>query len=441
MRKSKTYSAIKVQSVALEESLDPWLAHHHGQTVHVGMDVSKTELQIVLRWLDRSFERPIVAKNPSQLGEVITLLKRVSVGRQLIVALEPSGTYGDIFRQLAHDAGLTVHRVSCKATHDYAEVFDGVPSQHDGKDAAVIAELCAYGKSTPWPVVEPSEDEEQLSLHADLVSIRRDEFTAACNRIEALRARHWPEVEKLLALGSATFLRILYHYGSPQALACDPKAHGQLRLWGGSLLKDEKIVAVLESAKTTVGIRCTKTDIQRIGVYARDALQAKARQLKSRSMLRKFGKGKRDIELMASVVGFVTACVLHVTVGDPANYSCGKALLKALGLNLVERSSGAHKGQLRISKRGDSQARQWLFYAALRAVQRPGISQWYRRKIERDGGKKHKALVAIMRRLALAIHRIVKDGTKFDSRRLFAGPRRRKRDQLVTHEPLEKRMT
>ena len=40
---------------------------------------------------------------------------------------------------------------SSKAASDYAEVFDGVPSQHDGKDAAVVAELAAIGKSRPWP--------------------------------------------------------------------------------------------------------------------------------------------------------------------------------------------------------------------------------------------------------------------------------------------------
>ena len=67
------------------------------------------------------------------------------------MALEPSGTYGDPLRQALSDAGIAVVRVSPKAAHDYAEVFDGVPSQHDGKDAAVVAELAALGKSTPWP--------------------------------------------------------------------------------------------------------------------------------------------------------------------------------------------------------------------------------------------------------------------------------------------------
>jgi hypothetical protein len=35
--------------------------------------------------------------------------------------------------------GIPVVRVSPQAAHDHAEVFDGVPSQHDGKDAAVVS--------------------------------------------------------------------------------------------------------------------------------------------------------------------------------------------------------------------------------------------------------------------------------------------------------------
>jgi hypothetical protein len=64
--------------------------------------------------------------------------------------MEPSGIYGDALRQALADAGVAVQRISPKAAHDYAEVFDGVPSQHDGKDAAVVGELAAIGKGVPW---------------------------------------------------------------------------------------------------------------------------------------------------------------------------------------------------------------------------------------------------------------------------------------------------
>ena len=103
--------------------------------------------RLVARWPDAQFERPWLVAQPEQLPDLLALLRQLGQEHALTVAREPSGTDGDPFRQALTDAGLCVLRVSPKAAHDYAEVFDGVPSQHDGKDAAVIAELSAQGKS------------------------------------------------------------------------------------------------------------------------------------------------------------------------------------------------------------------------------------------------------------------------------------------------------
>ena len=83
------------------------------------------------------------------MPEVVGLRRGLAVGRRVRVALEPSGTYGDALRQALDDAGLEALRVSPKAAHDYAEIFDGTPSQHDGKDAAVVA-----GEDVPTPLLD-----------------------------------------------------------------------------------------------------------------------------------------------------------------------------------------------------------------------------------------------------------------------------------------------
>jgi hypothetical protein len=66
-----------------------------------------------------------------------------------------------------------VHRVSPKAASDYAEIFDGVPSQHDGKDAAVVAELAAQGRRWPWPLVLPNEVEQELAYQVEWLEGQR----------------------------------------------------------------------------------------------------------------------------------------------------------------------------------------------------------------------------------------------------------------------------
>ena len=96
-----------------------------------------------------------------------------------------------------------------------------------------------------------------------------------------------------------------------------------------------------------------------------------------------------------------------------------------MGLNLAERSSGMQQGQLHISKRGKSLPRRFLYFAALRYVCRePQVRQWYAQKKGRDGNGL-RGLVAVMRKLAMALYHVGVKGEEFQPRRLFGGIRRR----------------
>ena len=64
-------------------------------------------------------------------------------------------------------------------------------------------------------------------------------------------------------------------------------------------------------------------------------------------------------------------------LGDPIEYSSSGAFVKAIGLNLKEISSGQRRGELGISKRGPPEARRWIYYWAMRSVQRPEFAKWY----------------------------------------------------------------
>jgi hypothetical protein len=90
-----------------------------------------------------------------------------------------------------------------------------------------------------------------------------------------------------------------------------------------------------------------------------------------------------------------------------------------MGLNLKERSSGKHQGQLKITKRGPGIARKYQYFVALRWLYTdPVIAQWYHNKVRRDGDLKGKAIVAVMRKLALSLWYVAR-GDRFDSRKLF----------------------
>ena len=351
---------------------------------------------------------------------LVDRLRDLAKGRALLIAMESTGTYGDALRQALTDAGLVVHRVSGKAVHDYAEIFDGVPSQHDGKDAAIVAELAALGKSSPWPYRPPTEFDQELRYWVERADVQQRIGIMWLCRLEALLARHWPEATEHLELNSETLLQVLAQYGGPAALAAEAGAAKRLKGWGRHYLKEEKIERFVRAAARSVGVRQTAVDRRQMQEYAEAALAAKHEVRKASTTLEKLAQSNAIIARQAAVVGWATACVLWVYIGDPRNYHCAEAYRKAMGLNLKERSSGRHKGHLKITKRGPGGVRRWLFFAAMRLVQTVEVAEWYAVKKSQHTKGGTRALVAVMRKLALGLHALGTGEESFDARRLFS---------------------
>jgi hypothetical protein len=314
---------------------------------------------------------------------------------------------------------LLAHRVSPKAAADYAETFDGVPSQHDGKDAAVVAELAAQGRCWPWPLLAPSAVEQELAYQVDWLKGQRRQTQLWYGRLEALVSRHWPEATALLPLTSGVLRRCLVRYGGPRALAEDGRAAQRLYRWGRSLLSRDKVEALVAGARQTAGVPLGRWDEERLRRYAQQVQDGLQQQRQARRRLRQLAAEQPVLQAMGAVVGTATACVLWAQLGNPRDYHCGAAYRKAMGLNLKERSSGRWQGQLKLSKRGSSVVRRWLYLAALRWVRQEPVRSWYlRQKAQRRGAAKP-ALVGVMRKLALALYRVGGRGEPFDRTQLY----------------------
>jgi transposase len=418
--KKKAYSSVAVKDVQLAQLL----ARRAGAAVDVGCDIGKEHILVVLRWGPGDFEKPWRVRNPSELTRLRDLLVAAAQGRQVRIGMEPTGTYGDPLRQLLADAGLAVYRVGTKAAHDYAEVFDGVPSQHDGKDAAVVAELVGLEKGRVWPFTAGEAWEQEVRYWVARLVVETRQLQGWVGRLEGLLMRHWPELTRSVRrLTSVTLLQAVASYGDPRRLAADPGAAGQLEKWSRGRWGPEKLAQVVEAAGASVGVRVGVWSRRLLRGYARRALQAKRRVQRARRELRRLGQGHPVLEAQGQVVGLPTACVLWVYLGDPQGYESAGAYRKAMGLNLKERSSGRYQGELKLSKRGQAEVRRLLFFAALRWSQREPVRSWYlarkqaAAKGERRGGRS--ALVALMRKLALSLQPLGVRGGVFDVGRLF----------------------
>ena len=242
--KKKAYSGVVVNKV----NISALCVQRPGEAVTVGLDVGKYEVRVMVRWLHGKLSQGWKVSQPDQIKVLVSHLQQLRQGRSLVVALEPTGTYGEPLRQALTDAGLTVQRISPKASHDYAEIYDGVPSQHDGKDAAVVAELAALGKGRAWPLRQRSAWEEELRFWVDWLEVQNKQLQRWSSRLEGLLAQYWPEATRCLALTSGTLLRALAHYGDPRRLGADPEASSRLRRWSFGRLLGDRVAQVIAEA-------------------------------------------------------------------------------------------------------------------------------------------------------------------------------------------------
>ena len=409
----RSYRAQKVNEVSWE-----MVARRvQDKAVVLAIDVAKVEQYGVLMDSDRQV---VVTVKWGHLAETSALLQRLSAlpCRVLTAVMEPTGVYGDTLRAQLRQAGLEVHQISAKRVHDAAEVYDGVPSLHDAKAAQVIARLYWEGASRPWG--EASAPQREFDAVGRLYRLYQKQYQQQQNRLEAALQRHWPEVGQYLALDSVTLEALLLLYGSPASLAQQAEeAREQMRQVGRGQLSPDKIDAVLDSARYTIGLPCLEAE--------QDYLKALAAELRHNRQQRDAVAAQlaqqidRDPPLkpLSDVLGKVTTALLLAERLDPREYANSRSYCKAVGLNLKDRSSGQHQGELKLSKRGSARARRDLYLATLRLIQRDAtVRAWYDRKVQAQGGRgKPKVVVALMRKLTRALWHVAR-GQAFDAQKL-----------------------
>jgi transposase len=184
------------------------------------------------------------------------------------------------------------------------------------------------------------------------------------------------------------------------------------------LMDAKKFDKVIQSATSSVGVPMLELERQALMAIASEGQRALRAYTTARTALEKLSL-QTSAQHMAPMVGKATAAVFSAFVGDPSKFPSASAYLKAFGMNLKEKSSGKFQGHLKLTKRGPGRARQYLWLAVCRWVRQDPVARaWYEKKIARDGGKKAKALVALMRKLAGALYYIGR-GDPFDSAKLF----------------------
>lgn len=335
-----------------------------------------------------------------------------------VVGMEPTGHYGEPLAVWLRSQGVEVYAIPPLKTKRAKELHDGTGRKTDDKDALVVAQLCRQGYGKPWRIRRgPFAALRELSGRREQLMKRR---RGVLNRLHGHRDVLFPELRELFSrLTGKTSLWVLGHAATPERVLEMGlgELEQQLRRHSRGQLGRARAEAMLQAASRSVGV----------------AEAAEARQLALRQLLEEFEQIERQLKQLEqrmerqlqqvayaghllTVPGFgpITVATLLGELGDLRNYRVAKQLIKMVGLDLVENSSGERQGRHRISRRGRRYARQMLYMAALTAG-RGALSARRDRLVQERNKDPRVAIVANACALLRISHALVRDGVDFDA--------------------------
>lgn len=346
-------------------------------TLIVGADIAKHNH--VARAQDfRGIElgKPLTFCNSAEgLQRLITWIESLMRAHgkcQVIFGIEPTGHYWMPLAQFLRKRKVSVVLVNPLHVKRSKELDDNSPTKNDVKDARVIAQLVKDGRYSEPQIPEGVYAELRVGMNMR-DRLLRDQLSIQ-GRIHNWLDRYFPEFLTVFKdwEGKAA-LMTLQHFPFPSDLVA-LGAEAIVNVWRQEVQRAvgmKRALQLVEVARHSIGIT---TGI----VMARQELLILLSQYTL--IQQQLVQLMCDIEqLMQSIpgassmltlpgVGLVTVAGFLAEVGDLANYDHPRQIQKLAGFNLKENSSGKHKGQTHITKRGRPRLRALLFRCVLPIV-------------------------------------------------------------------------
>lgn len=347
-------------------------------TLIVGVDVGKlrhwacvmdgsTELQVCSPF---SFQN--TKDGFQRLLDQIRKTQERTEAKRVVVAMEPSGHYWKPLTTFLLGQGTTVVCVNPLHVKRAKEFDDNSPTKSDRKDCWVIARRAADGDFfEPYLPDGVYSDLRSLAQARQQVSRKLNQVQ---NQLQTLLDEYFPEFTQVFKdpFGVAASY-LLRTYPFPDDILPVPAVQlaNELSAVSNGRVSAKRTHEIRQVAANSIGVR-----------YGLKAARLRLRQLLDEIAF--YGERLRETEeemgtalgqtglaqflLSVPGVGVVTAASFLGEIGDPARYEDARQVQKLAGYNLKENSSGQHRGQTRITKRGRPGLRRLLYLAALVAV-------------------------------------------------------------------------
>jgi transposase len=347
-----------------------------------------------------------------------------------IVGMEPTGHYwfniADYINELSNKYKLVL--VNPSHVKKSKELDDNCPTKHDKKDALTISKLVKDGRYV-FPNIPEGTYAELRTIVKSREEIMRSMVRIRC-KIHRWVDIYFPEYrEAFKDLTCKTSLVTLKNMPFPQDIVKlenkDIVDIWRTKIKSGIGLKKacQLRQLALDSVGRKFGINSARIEILWL-IEDYEKLEERSCSLESQisELLNQIPYA--DALTNIKGLGEVTVASILSETCDLTNYTHGKQLCKLAGLNLKENSSGKHKGQTTITKRGRSMLRAYLFRAIMPLVSKNPefkILHNYYTKRPNNPLKKKQSLIAMCCKLLRIMYGIAINNSNYNAKEILKG--------------------
>ena len=345
---------------------------------------------------------------------------------KVIIGIEPTGHYWFALGQYLQGKGIKLVMVNPYAVKQSKELDDNNQTKNDAKDPSVIAKLVIDGRYS-IPYVPTGAYADLRIMFSNRTRISR-EIGAVKNHLARWFAIHFPEYKEVFrdyaSKGSLLLLKAAATPSSIVALG----AEGINKIW-----RDAKVRAVGIKRATTLYETAKKSIGQNQGTAAAEVemkllledYEAKMRQYASimaalEEAVRRIPGTERLLAIKG--IGLVTVAGFLAETGDLRRFESPKQIQKLAGLSLKENSSGQHKGETTISRRGRHGLRNVLFNAVIPLLatndEFRSLHEYYTTRAENPLKKKQSA-IALCGKLIRVFYVVLAKGVVYDGQKML----------------------
>ena len=336
---------------------------------------------------------------------------------QIVIGFESSGPYAEPLFHYLRKKPVNLVQVNPVHSKRIKELTGNSPNKTDRKDPRVIADVICLGHALTLMIPKgPAAHLRRLTQARERAIKRR---TAAVNQVQDLVFVIFPEFLKIMkGISTKTAFYLIKKCPTPESVVSLglESLKKLIRKTSRGRLGPQRAEELFHAAQGCVGVREGKKSILLEIEYLVSQIGADSRFITN--LEKQMAQYLEQIPYSQSIVsikgiGTVTAAGLIGEVGEFREFATISEITKLAGLDLFEISSGKHKGQRRISKRGRPLMRKLLFYAAINVVKSSGIMhEPYQQMLDR-GMPKMKALIAISRKLLRIAFALARDDTVY----------------------------